>query len=221
MKRGVYTTLAMCAVAAMVGCGGLNPMGGGGGGAWKPTECFNTQFTGDLSGAKVGQWMTYAGEAGGAKTSTTVKVVGQEGSNWWVEWWMDAGSMTYGHLFCVGADKKISKAYAAAKGDKEWTSIKVNEPPTAKGGETPKAQIKESDEKKSVKAGEFACHRVDATVNISGKDYTSASWFSKDVWKLHIGSEHGGLVAMEASGMKSWLDSKGEDGKATMELPKK
>ena len=70
----------------------------------------------------------------------------------------------------------------------------------AQGGDAPKPQVKESDEKKEVKAGSFSCRRLDVTVNVQGKDYTSASWFAKDVWKIYAGSEHGGLVATEASG---------------------
>ena len=72
-----------------------------------------------------------------------------------------------------------------------------------------------------MKAGAFQSHKMDVTVNIQGKDYNSLSWFSKDVWKLYSGSEHGGLVAMEASGSKTWLDAKAEDAKPTIELPKK
>jgi len=70
-----------------------------------------------------------------------------------------------------------------------------------------------------VKAGNFSCRRLDATVNVQGKDYTSTSWFAKDVWKIYAGSEHGGLVATEASGSKTFLDGKGEDATPTIELP--
>ena len=166
--------------------------------------------------------MTYVSEAGGSKTSTTIKVVGKDGDNTLVEYWMDMGSMAYGYLFSVGKDKKITKAWAAPKDGKEWKEIKVTEPPKAgPAGDAPKPTIKESDEKKEVKAGAFQSHKLDVTVNVGGKDYNSQSWFSKDVWKLYTGGEHGGLVAMEASGSKTSLDGKGEDGKATIELPKK
>jgi len=72
-----------------------------------------------------------------------------------------------------------------------------------------------------VKAGAFESKKLDVTVNVQGKDYNSLSWYSKDVWKLYTGSEHGGLVAMEASGSKTTLEAKAEDAKPTIELPKK
>ncbi|HZE97429.1 MAG TPA: hypothetical protein VE981_10420 [Planctomycetota bacterium] len=216
----VLTGVAVCGVFS--GCDMLPGMGGGGGGgSYTPTEVPNSMYQGDLNDAKEGRWMTYASEAGGSKTSTTVKVVGKDGDNYWVEYWMDLGSMAYGYLFVVGKDKKITKAWAAPKDGKEWKEIKVTEPPKGAAGDAPKPTIKESDEKKEVKAGSFQSHKMDVTVNIGGKDYNSQSWFSKDVWKLYTGSEHGGLVAMEASGSKTQLDSKGEDGKPTIELPKK
>ncbi len=201
--------------ATGIGCGGLPGVGGGGGGgAYKPDAVTENQFGGDLTGAKTGYWMSYASDASGNKSTTKIIVVGDG----WVEWWMDAGAVTFGHLFEI-KDKKIVNAWAAGKGDKEWTKIKVNPPPT--GGETPKSTIKDSDEAKEVKAGKFNCHRQDVTTTISGKDYKSTMWFAKDVWKLQGGSEHGGFVAMETEGMKMWLDGKGEDGKPTLEMPKK
>jgi hypothetical protein len=206
--------LALAALfASQAGCF-LMGGGGGGGGAWKPDSCIETQFGGDLSGAKTGQWVAYVTEAGGSKMTTKIIVVGDG----WVEWWME-GAMTYGHLFEI-KDKKIVNAWAAAKDDKEWTKIKVNPAPTG-GGDAPKPTIKESDESKEVKAGKFACHRMDVTVNVQGKDYKSTSWYSKDASRLYAGTEHGGLVAMEAEGSKTWFDAKGEDGKATIEMPKK
>jgi hypothetical protein len=77
------------------------------------------------------------------------------------------------------------------------------------------------DEKKEVKAGSFQSLKLDVITTIGGKDQISLSWYSKDVWKLHSRSEHGGLVAMEASDMKMSLDGKGEDGKPSIDLPKK
>jgi hypothetical protein len=216
----VVTALAVC--LSFSGCSLIPGMGGGGGGGYKPTECMNTQFTGDLSAAKEGQWVTYVMDAGASKITNTVKIVGKDGGNWWVEHWMDMGSMAYGYLFVVGSDKKISKAWAAPKDGKEWTEITVKEPPKAGPAQDgPKPTIKESDEKKEVKAGSFSCHKLDVTVNVQGKDYNSQTWYSKDAWKIYMGSEHGGLVAMEASGSKTTFDSKGEDAKPTIELPKK
>ena len=220
MKTGMV--LAVLASTALSGCGMISGMmGGGGGGSYKPTECFNNQYFGDLADAKEGRFVTYVSEASGSKSSQTVKVVGKEGSDFLIEHWMDMGSMAYGFLFRVGADKKITKAWAAAKGDKEWTAITVKDPPAAQGGESSKPVIKESSEKKDVKAGGFDCKRLDVTVNVQGKDYTSVTWYSRDVPRIYIGSEHGGAVAMEASGSTTALEAKGEDGKPTMELPKK
>jgi hypothetical protein len=220
--RRFLVLLASVAVSAGVGCG-LLPMGGGGGGggAYKPTECQNNQFGGDLSSAKEGQFVTYVADSSGNKMTQTVKVVGKDGSDWLVEHWMDMGSMAYGHLFQIGGDKKIKKAWAAAKGDKEWTSITVKEPAAAPAGDAPKPTIKESSEKKEVKAGTFDCKRIDVTMNVQGKDYQSTSWFAKDAPKIYIGSEHGGAVAMESAGSKTWLDAKGDDAKPTIDLPKK
>lgn len=218
MRRILALTVALAA-ASGVGCGML-PMGGGGGGTWKPAECQNNQFGGDLSSAKEGQFVTYVAEAGGNKTTQTVKVVGKNGGDFLVEHWMDMGSMAYGYLFQVGGDKKIKKAWAAAKGEKEWTSITVKEPAAAQPGDAPKPKIKESSEKKEVKAGAFDCKRIDVTVNVQGKDYESTTWFSKDAPKLYIGSEHGGAVAMDAAGSKTWLEAKGDDAKPSIELPK-
>ncbi len=217
----------LAAVTAVVLCGSFSgcqfiPGMGGGASAYAPTEVMNSMYQGDLADAKEGRWMTYVSEAGGSKTSTTIKVVGKDGDSAWVEYWMDMGSMAYGYLFVVGKDKKITKAWAAPKDGKEWKEIKVTEPPKAgPAGDAPKPTIKESDEKKEVKAGSFSSHKMDVTVNVQGKDYNSQSWYSKDVWKLYIGNDNGGLVAMEASGSKTSLDSKGEDGKPTIELPKK
>jgi hypothetical protein len=215
----------LAAVSMVVLCGTFSGCqfipGMGGGSAPLPAEVPNNMFNGDLGDAKEGRWMTYSSDASGYKSSTTVKVDGKDASNWWVEWWMDAGGNSTGYLFVVGADKKISKAWAAHKDDKDWKEIKVSEPAKGAAGDPPKSTIKESDEKKEVKAGSFQSHKLDVTTNIGGKDYNSLSWYSKDVWKLHSGSEHGGLVAMETSGLKVGLDGKGEDGKPSIELPKK
>jgi hypothetical protein len=216
----------LVAVTAVLMCGSFSgcqfiPGMGGGAGAYAPTEVPNSMYQGDVGDAKVGRWMTYATEGSGSKTATTIKIVGKDADSAWVEYWMDMGSMAYGYLFVVGKDKKITKAWAAPKDGKEWKEIKVTEPPKGQSGDAPKPTIKESDEKKDVKAGSYSCHKMDTTININGKDYNSQTWFSKDVWKLYIGSDNGGLVAMEGSGSKTSLDGKGEDGKPTIELPKK
>jgi hypothetical protein len=220
MRRILALVVAVVASTGMA-CGML-PFGGGGaaGGGFKPAECMNNQFAGDLSTAKEGQFVTYVADNSGNKMTQTVKVVGKNGGDFLVEHWMDMGSMAYGFLFQVGGDKKIKKGWAAAKGDKEWTSITVKEPPAAQAGDAPKPKIKESSEKKEVKAGSFDCKRIDVTVNVQGKDYESTTWFSKDAPKLYIHSEHGGAVAMEGSGSKTWLEAKGDDAKPTLELPK-
>lgn len=212
------TAVALCGTFA--GCQFIPGMGGGAG-AYTPPEVANNFYQGDLADAKPGRSVTYVADSGASKVTTTVKVVGKDGNDTWIEYWMDMGSMTYGYLIVVGADKKISKAWAAPKDGKEWKEIKVTEPPKAQGGDAPKSTVKESDEKKDVKAGSFQSRKLDVTVNVQGKDYNSLSWFSKDVWKLYSGSEHGGLVATEASGSKTWLDAKAEDAKPTIELPKK
>ena len=215
MSRFLALVVAV-ATATGLGCGMLPGMGGSGG-SFKPAECYNTQFGGDLSSAKEGQYVTYATEAGGSKTSQTVKIVGKEGGDWLVEQWMDMGSMAYGMLFQIGGDKKIKKAWAAAKGDKEWTSITVKETPASPTTEGEKPEIKESSEKKEVKAGTFDCKRID----VKGKNYAATTWFSKDAPKIYIGGENGGAVAMEAAGSKTSLEAKGDDAKPTIELPKK
>jgi hypothetical protein len=210
----LITMVALC--CSFTACGFL-PFGGGAS-AWKPTEVYENQCAGDLSGAKVGQSVTYATEPGGMKT--TVKVVGKEGDALLIENWTE-GPASYGLLLKV-SNKKIVEAYAAAKDDKEWTKITVKEPPKAQAGETPKSTTKESDEKKDVKAGSFSCRKLDTTTTIQGKDYNSLLWYSKDVPKLHMASDHGGLVAMESSGSKTVLESKADDAKpSALEMPKK
>lgn len=229
MKRVIALVAMVAMSASMLACGGMPGTGGGsgdggGGGGWKPDKCMSTQFTGDLTDAKVGQWMTYAMDANGTKMSYTVKVVGQDDAGWWVEWWADMGSMCYGHLWVV-KDGKIAKAWAAAKGDKTWTECKVEEPPSGTGGNTdgPKPEMSEGDETKEVKAGSFSSHWICTKMDVSGSTMESKIWYSKDCWKLYMHSQHGGVVAMETSGAatsKTWLDAKGEDGKPTMDLPK-
>jgi len=218
MRRIMALVVAVAATSGAA-CGFI-PMGGGGGaGGYKPAECQNNQYGGDLSSAKEGQYATYVADNSGNKMTQTFKVVGKRGSDWVVEHWMDMGSTAYGFLFQIGGDKKIAKAWAAAKGDKEWTSIAVKEPAPV-SGDAPKARTKESDEKKDVKAGTFDCRRVDATVTVQGKDYESTSWFAKSAPRLYISGEHGGAVAMESAGSKTWLDARGDDAKPTIELPK-
>lgn len=219
MSRVPAVLTAVVMVASFSGCQFIP--GFGGGGAPLPTEVPNTLFTGDPANLKEGRWMTNASEASGYKSTTTVKCVGKDGGNSWVEWWTEAGGNATGYLFVVGGDKKITKAWAAHKDDKDWKETKVTEPPKGQAGDQPKPEIKESEEKKEVKGGSFASHKMDVTMTISGTKYNSQSWYSKDVWKLHSGSDHGGLVAVESANMKMWLDGKGEDGKASIELPKK
>jgi|SRR6185436_8445794 len=219
MSRFLSVVAAMAVCASFSGCGLLNF---GGGGGYKPKECFNNAYAGDLGDAKVGRSVTYAMEAAGSKTLMTTKIVGQDGGAWWIESWMENPNMNLGYLYKVGSDKKVSEAYVANKDDKEWTKIDVKEPPkmdAPAGGQKP--TIKESNEKKDVKAGGFDCKRLDVTVNVQGKDYTSTTWYSKDVWKIAMPSEHGGAVAMEASGSKTSLEAKAEDAKPTIELPAK
>jgi hypothetical protein len=188
-------------------------------GGWKPTECMDNQFPGDLADAKEGRWVRYAMEAGGAKISQMIKVAGKAGDDWMIEQWMDTGALSYGLLYRLGKDKKIKKAWAAARGDAAWAEIRVNAPPKP-AGDGPKPDFKETDEKKEVAGGTFACRRVDVSIEIGGKEYRSTTWYSKDAWKLFMGGEHGGIVALEASGTKTWLESKGEDAKPTIDLPK-
>lgn len=215
-----FISLLSLSVAALFLAGCVSSMmPGRGGGAWKPDSATSNQFSGDLTGASVGDTATYTTEASGSTTTTTVSVVGQQGDALLVEQWMDAGSMAYGYLFAI-KDKTIVKAWSAAKGDTAWTSITVNEPPAAQpAGDAPKPTIVESDESKTVKAGEFASHRVDTTVNVQGTDYKSSTWFAKNAPELYIGSEHGGLVAMEASGSVTQLTASAKDAKPTIELP--
>jgi hypothetical protein len=220
MSRFLSAVAALAVCLSFTGCG-LLPGGGGGGGKWKPADVMNNMYAGDLADAKVGRSMTYATEAGGQKTLMTTKIVGQDGGAYWIEYWMEMPSMGYGYLWKVGSDKKITEAYAAAKDDKEWTKITVKEPPKMDGQAGAKPTIKESSEKKEVKAGTFDCKKLDVTVNVQGKDYTSTSWYSKEVWRIAMPSEHGGAVAMEASGSKTSLEAKAEDAKPTIELPKK
>jgi hypothetical protein len=215
MSRLVSFVAAVAVCGSFTGCG-LLPFGGGGGG-YKPKECFNNQYAGDLADAKVGRSVTYASEAAGSKTLLTTKIVGQDGDAWWIESWMDMGSSATGYLFKVGKDKKITEAYVALKDDKEWTKIEVKEPPKVDGQQAEKPTIKESSEKKDVKAGSFDCKKLE----ISGKGYSMTAWYSKDVWKIAMPSEHGGTVATETSGSKMTLEAKAEDAKPTIELPKK
>jgi hypothetical protein len=150
----------------------------------------------------------------------TVKVVGKEGDLVLVEHWTESPSMTYGLLYKVGSDKKVKEAYAAAKDDKEWTKITVKETPKPQGGaQGEKPEIKESDEKKEVKAGNFPSRRIDT----KGSNYSMTAWYSKDVPKLYMFSpDHGGLVATEVSGTKTTLEAKADDAKASaLEMPKK
>jgi hypothetical protein len=217
MSRILALITAVVLCGSFTGCELVSSITGNAAAAEVP----NSMYAGDLADAKEGRWMTYATEGLGPKSLTTVKVVGKDGGNTWIEYWSVTGSMGYGYLFVVGADKKISKAWSTPKDGKEWKEIKVVEPPKAQPADAPKPTIKESDEKKEVKAGAFQSRKLDVTVKINDKDYNSQSWYSKDVWKLYTGSEHGGLVAMEASGNKTWLEEKGEDGKPTIELPKK
>ncbi|MBI2900479.1 MAG: hypothetical protein HYY17_09855 [Planctomycetes bacterium] len=223
MKRALAMFAVTVLVAAGYGCKSPIPGtgNGGGGGAWKPDKCFNNAFMGDVADLKEGRYLTYVTEASGTKTTMKYTVVGKDGDNWCVEQWTDAGSMAYGLLLCVAADGKVVKASAAAKGDKEWTEIKVEEPPAAPTGDQPKPEMTVSDDTKEVTAGKFAGKKIHTKMTISGTVYESDSWFSADVWKLSSKGEHGGLVAMESGAMKMSLEAKGEDGKATIEMKKK
>jgi hypothetical protein len=209
----LITMLALC--CSFTACGFL-PFGGGAS-AYKPTEVYDSAFMGDLADAKPGKSVTY-GMPGDMKV--TVKVVGKEGDLVLVEHWTESPSMTYGLLYKVGSDKKVKEAYAAAKDDKEWTKITVKETPKPQGGaQGEKPEIKESDEKKEVKAGNFPSRRIDT----KGSNYSMSAWYSKDVPKLYTFSpEHGGLVASEVAGTKTTLEAKADDAKASaLEMPKK
>lgn len=218
MSRFLSVVAAMAVCMSFTGCDLLPFGGGGGGGKYKPADCMNNMYAGDLADAKVGRSVTYASEASGQKTLMTTKIVGQDGGAYWIEYWMEMPSMAFGYLWKVGSDKKITEAYAAAKDDKEWTKITVKEPPkmdAQAGGEKP--TIKESSEKKEVKAGTFDCKKLE----INGKGYSMTAWYSKDVWKIAMPSEHGGTVATEMSAAKTTLEAKAEDAKPTIELPAK
>lgn len=216
MSRILSLTAAVAVAFSMSGCSLLG-IGGGGAAAFKPTEVYDSAFAGDLKDAKVGTSVTYLMQPG--DTKTTVKVVGKEGDLTLVETWMESAHMNYGTLLKVGGDKKVKEAYAAAKDDKEWTKITVKETPKGAAGDAPKPEIKESDEKKEVKGGNFSSRRID----MKGSNWSSTVWYSKDVPKLHMASpEHGGLVAMEAGGSKTTLEAKATDAKASaLEMPKK
>jgi len=187
---------------------------------YKPVECFDSQFAGDLADAKEGRWMAYVTEAGGTKLTNSVKVVGKVDDDWLIEQQMDFPVMNYSFLFRVGPDKKIKKAWSAATGDTQWTPIVVKESPKPSGVAGPKPDIKQSEESKEIKVGKLECTRLDVTVSVQGRDYKSISWYSKRVWRLSMPTEHGGLVAMEASGSKTTLDAMGGDARPTLPLPK-
>lgn len=215
MKR----IIALVGMVAMAACGGMP--GTNSNTSWKPEECFNNAFMGDVNDLKEGRVLVYCSEAGGAKSTTTWKVCCKCGDNWCVENWMESGDMKYGFLLSVAPDGKVVKAYAAGKDDKKWTEIKVKDAPTGTGTtDGPKPEITMSDEEKEVKAGKFACKKTHVKMVVSGNTYESDMWNSKDVWCLQGKSEHGGLVAMDSAGSKMWLESKAEDGKATLEMPK-
>ena len=210
----LFTMVALsCSFSA---CGFL-PMGGGGS-AYKPAEVMDSAFLGDPADAKPGKSVTYLTTPGDMKV--TLKVVGREGDLLLVEHWTEMPSMSYGLLYKVGGDKKVKEAYAAAKDDKEWTKISVKETPKPQGGaQAEKPEIKESDEKKEVKAGSFSSRRLD----VKGSNYSSTLWYSKDVPRLYqFSPEHGGMVASEAAGSKTTLEAKADDAKASaLEMPKK
>ena len=195
----------------------LLPQAGGG---FKPTECYDNQCMVDPADARVGRSVTYLMDASGSKVTTIVAVVGKSGDDWLVEHWMDLGTISYGFLFRLGADKKIVKAWAAAKGDTAWTPIAVRKAPNIVAGDAPKPVVQESEEKKETKAGALECKRLEVKVTVQGKVYVSNCWYSKRVWKFYAGCEHGGMVAMEASGARTTLDKMVEDAKPTLPLPK-
>ena len=217
MARFLSVVAALAVCCSFTACGFL-PFGGGGASAYKPTEVMDSAFMGDLGDAKPGKSVTYVTTPGDMKV--TVKVVGKDGDNLLVEHWTEMPSMSYGLLYKVGSDKKVKEAFAAAKDDKEWTKITVKETPKPQGGgDAPKPEIKESDEKKEVKAGNFSSRRID----VKGSNYAATMWYSKDVPKLYMFSpEHGGLVANDAGASKTTLEAKADDAKASaIEMPKK
>ncbi len=170
----------------------------------RPTECAVTQYRGDLSGARVGQWMTYKTEASGATVTHTVKVV----ADGWVEYWIDS----LGYLWEVKAGR-IATAWAALKNETSWTPIAVNQTETSELY----LRATSGDGTKRVPAGEFACHWTETGINNSA----TRRWYSTGCGRLfQFVPESGGLVAIDAPGSKTWLDSQGENGTPTFDLPK-
>ena len=209
--RGFMAGVVALAVSATTSCGGGSTPEWGLGSAFKPAQCLSTQFTGDLTGARAGQYVTYITDNMGHQMSQTIKVLGREGADWLVEHWLYIDATAYGYLFQIGADKKIRKAWAAAKIDAEWTSIPVKEPEAVAPEDHPTSRIKRSSEKKEVKAGVFDCTRIDMTVSVKGKEFPTTAWYSKDVPCLYKSGEHGGVVMEAAGGGRTWLEAKGDD----------
>jgi hypothetical protein len=188
---------------------------------YKPTTCMSTQCPVDLADAKEGRWMTYLMKTSVSETRYTLRVVGKIDADWLIESWFDTGALKYAWLYRVGPDRLVRKAWAAAEGETEWTSVPVKEAPKPVAPDTSKLELKESDEKKQVRGGAFDCKRIDSTISIGGRTYASASWYSKDVWKfVPTKDQPGGLVAMESGDATTTLDATGEDAKPTLPLPK-
>jgi hypothetical protein len=222
--------LVVSMAVVLVGCGGIPGMGGGGGGMVIAATSPYMNAT-DLTDYKTGNWVSYKTEAGGSSTTTTIKVVGEAGGNLWVQVGMSMTGMEYDHLLCVQpSDRKVVKAYFSGKDDKEWKKCDINTmPATTPTKECPgcKKEHKAPDMKwgdGNAKCGDkdLACKKCDATGwDCQGKEMKSTSMFSKDVPRLSGGpSEHGGLVSMEAAGMKMSLAGYGKDAKAKHDLPK-
>jgi hypothetical protein len=188
--------------------------------AFKPTECLSTQCPVNVADAKEGRWTRYLTKTEVSETRYSLRVVGRAGADWLIEAWFETETLKYAWLYQVGADRQVRKAWVAAEGDTAWTSVPVKEGPKP-AADGPKIDSKESEEKKQVLGGDFDCQRVDATINLDGRNYTSSSWYSKDVWRFVPGKDHhGGLVAMESGSASTVLEAKGEDGKPTIPLPK-
>ena len=118
---------------------------------YRPTECYSGQCTVDLADAKEGRWVSYVTESSGSKVTQTVKVLAKAGDDWMIEQWYDLGNLSYGFLFRVNPEKKVTKAWGAAQGDSYWSPIPVKEPPKMppRPNAPPKPETKLSEERKS------------------------------------------------------------------------
>jgi hypothetical protein len=228
MKRVLVVAVLTCCTALVPSCGGMNPMGGGGGGGGTMPAMSPYMWATDFSDYKPGAWCKYKSEAGGYGSETTIKCVGKDGDNLWIE--VTAGDNT--HLLVVGSDRTVSKAWFSGKDDKEWKKCDITKYDAPKPSKECPACKKEhkagsmnwSDDKKSAGGKDMSCKKCDATgYDCKGNEAKSTSWYCKDVPQLMaMGGkhEHGGLVGMEAAGSKMTLLGCGNDAKPKHDLPK-